>query len=669
MSFPLRVHHRPTSSPSSSVSPRTFSAVKPMVFGSTEAAYRYERAPAYAGPKWTADAEDDEPYNELNYDYVEDDDDFDQEPALTSDDATMPSSSRAPSLSPTSAHDEDSENVYVNVVSSSPVRDSFIRPRPATMRMEDKSSTQEDVVAALLSLARPRIGPSPLASAFPPPPILRPLSPSPAYQMQTPSLRIAVPPPRTPPRHSPEEERRTALIDTLAPAREDRPQGPTVRARSLAALLNPEPACPSLRHVRSATPERRFSPLPPSSPFSEEERDVEGSGREHPAPAVDDSADELHVPEHKDKHSSPLSRMSSLPPSSPIAEPTTPSRAELALLSPLSSPISEPDVLRAFELGPLSPLSSPPSSPHVLPAPTAPEASIKRSASTEPNAGGSRKKRKVNDDIENIPAMSLAAPHPLPPTVAKAGRALKEEPTSKKRKSNPDPDAAARKKKKRAPEDTAPKPPRSPQKQKQKQKQTASSSEDVPSDADCPHTALLSLLIESLALSRASSLPVSALYDAIHASYPALSAVPPDPSDPASSHPSKPTRVSRGASQTPPRGALAEDKIRDAVLSTGALSAVLAWGIQRGLFGELASSGDSVPPTYFYLPAADWDRARAGLWEAMGGRGKRAVARGYKQYYWQPVVLPRGGRRRAKGKGTEEGGASASAGWEVDWEE
>lgn len=115
---------------------------------------------------------------------LEDDleDDYEPEPALTSDDATAPSSSRppSPSLSPV---DEDT---FVDVVSSSPNRDGFIRSyaRPATP-VTKPDPRDEDVAAVLLSLSFPRVGPSPLVSAGPPPAPRRPESPSPQIQLRS----------------------------------------------------------------------------------------------------------------------------------------------------------------------------------------------------------------------------------------------------------------------------------------------------------------------------------------------------------------------------------------------------------------------------------------------------------------------------------------------------
>lgn len=133
--------------------------------------------PAYAARKPAANAEHADILD------LEDEleDDYEPEPALTSDDATAPSSSRAPSpsLSPVD------ENAYVDVVTSSPQRDSFLRSyaRPATP-VTKPDPRDEDVAAVLLSLSFPRVGPSPLVSSVPPP-LRRPESPSPQSILQS----------------------------------------------------------------------------------------------------------------------------------------------------------------------------------------------------------------------------------------------------------------------------------------------------------------------------------------------------------------------------------------------------------------------------------------------------------------------------------------------------
>lgn len=125
----------------------------------------------------------------------------------------------------------------------------------------------------------------------------------------------------------------------------------------------------------------------------------------------------------------------------------------------------------------------------------------------------------------------------------------------------------------------------------------------------CPHPALLGILIEALASSRASSLPLSTL------------------------------------TRTNPALASYSD---DLITST------LAWAVRSRILGCVRSSGEALPPSYFYDPAADPDRERGELLRCLMPRaGKRRETMKYKQYYWAPVVVGRGRTRT----------------WDVDWEE
>ena len=125
----------------------------------------------------------------------------------------------------------------------------------------------------------------------------------------------------------------------------------------------------------------------------------------------------------------------------------------------------------------------------------------------------------------------------------------------------------------------------------------------------CPHPALLGILIEALALSRASSLPLSTL------------------------------------TRTNP--ALAE-------YSHTVLTSTLTWAVHSRILGCVRSSGEAVPPSYFYDPAVDPDHERGELLRCLMPRaGKRRETMKYKQYYWAPVVVGRGRTRT----------------WDVDWEE
>jgi hypothetical protein len=125
----------------------------------------------------------------------------------------------------------------------------------------------------------------------------------------------------------------------------------------------------------------------------------------------------------------------------------------------------------------------------------------------------------------------------------------------------------------------------------------------------CPHPALLGILIEALALSRASSLPLSTL-----------------------------TRTNPALADYP----------------HFVITSTLAWAVRSRILGCVRSSGEALPPSYFYDPAADPDRERGELLRCLMPRaGKRRETMKYKQYYWAPVVVGRGRTRT----------------WDVDWEE
>jgi len=132
---------------------------------------------------------------------------------------------------------------------------------------------------------------------------------------------------------------------------------------------------------------------------------------------------------------------------------------------------------------------------------------------------------------------------------------------------------------------------------------------DEENHQSCPHLALLGILIEALALSRASSLPLSTL-----------------------------TRTNPALADYP----------------DAAITSTLAWAVRSRILGCVRSSGEALPPSYFYDPAADPDRERGELLRCLMPRaGKRRETMKYKQYYWAPVVVGRGRTRT----------------WDVDWEE
>ena len=118
---------------------------------------------------------------------------------------------------------------------------------------------------------------------------------------------------------------------------------------------------------------------------------------------------------------------------------------------------------------------------------------------------------------------------------------------------------------------------------------------------------LVGMLIETLATSRASSLPLSTAYKSLMSTRPGLKA--------------------RHSGQE----------------WMGTLSDVLEAG-NGGVFGKVESSGKdasdrTLEARWFYNPEADADQERATLLRSMMPRpGKRAVTKRYKQYYYQPVA-------------------------------
>ncbi|KAI0032694.1 hypothetical protein K488DRAFT_85598 [Vararia minispora EC-137] len=538
--------------------------------------------PAVSEPAFYNERSDD---LELGYDSSDDTD----APALTSDDATAPSSSHppSPSLSPVE------ENAYVHIVSSSPLRDSLARLYPRRPMLEEKPGTREDAAAALLSLAFPRVGTSPHVNSFPTPPIQRPDSPTVITSSRTTT---------------------SALTSSLISTSLDSAPEKSVAPDHLLVHIDPtqEPGaviCDDVAPSPHGTPLRAFSPLPPSSPFSEDPNDT------------DEDTEDLRL--SQSRPFSPPSRLSSpifldaldfgsepshhLKPLPPVTGASTAQRALPALLPP--------------QVPTMSPLSSPPSSPFMM-AVQFPENPVKRKSADAPVAPvPPRKKRRhtsPDEDEENIPVRTDAATFNV----------VQKERRRRNRSDGRQPQAAHGRKK--------------------HNKQTIYASNDAHdlsadspsasssdrSDVTCPHPSLLSLIVEAFALSRATSLGSSALYDSISAQYPALA-----------------LSSASDSAEVP--------------LSVTALEAVLMWGVARGMFDALRSSGDGLPPTFFYLPSADWDKERRDLYFALGGRGTRTVKRAYKQYYWKPVILPRSGGRVRRSTAEDE----VKRGWDVDWEE
>ncbi|KIL57287.1 hypothetical protein M378DRAFT_171884 [Amanita muscaria Koide BX008] len=113
------------------------------------------------------------------------------------------------------------------------------------------------------------------------------------------------------------------------------------------------------------------------------------------------------------------------------------------------------------------------------------------------------------------------------------------------------------------------------------------------------------ILIECMALSRASSMPVSSLYKSVMQTQPALK-----------------------AQQSETEWACVFQRVLDA-------------GRETGLFGMVESSGKDeqdrpLEPQWFYVPEMDSDQERAALIRSMMPRpGKRSETKKYKQYYYR----------------------------------
>ncbi|KAJ7181692.1 hypothetical protein C8R43DRAFT_869433 [Mycena crocata] len=147
---------------------------------------------------------------------------------------------------------------------------------------------------------------------------------------------------------------------------------------------------------------------------------------------------------------------------------------------------------------------------------------------------------------------------------------------------------------------------------------SSSSRSSSPASEERPHkpapeidSELCGMLIECMATSRASSLPMSTLYKTVMQSYPSLK--------------------SRGT----------EDEcfeLMERVLEGGT---VTAGG--TGVFGKVQSNGkdDMDPPLeaqWFYVPERDHDQERAQLIRSMMPRpAKRSETKKYKQYYYRPL--------------------------------
>jgi len=124
------------------------------------------------------------------------------------------------------------------------------------------------------------------------------------------------------------------------------------------------------------------------------------------------------------------------------------------------------------------------------------------------------------------------------------------------------------------------------------------------------HATICGMVIETIATSRASSLPVSSIYKLVMNSQPAL------------------------------KSQRSEDewlRLFEHVLRSGEV------GRGCGVFGKVESSGKDradrpLEAQWFYVPERDQDQERAALIRSLMSRpGKRTETMKYKQYYWRPL--------------------------------
>ncbi|KAF8269259.1 hypothetical protein EI94DRAFT_1829056 [Lactarius quietus] len=558
--------------------------------------------------------------------WLDSDDDFEHEPALISDDALSSSCSRAPSLAPL-----DSEDPHIDIVSS-PVQDTFFRAYPssraAPLSRYNKphpsnhtkpSTTREDVAAALLALrAQPRLSSS-SRPALPnvmtqPAAVQTPHHPPPRRsRVVSPSLRNLVlprtpsPPPRAPLpmtncppiidlgnetiplAHTSPPPRRTPVSSPLPPsspfAEEDEYEGsaptrfhslssPTPKSEHLETQVHILPPDNSDTDI-CASPSRDREPnsdshliipveLIPASSLTVAPSLIPGVTPDE-SPLVHERVPLLPLASRSDTCTPPLSSLPDTPadsspvpvldptsvapaPQTPLSAPTTPpdekserSHASLPRLSASAPPMDVPDTTDSENAIP-SPTSPPPvldPDPDDLlsdiverrtasPTPSPQRSQPASSPLSSPPSSPSPEQRRAH-----IPSPSPAPASPSPPCTAGTKRPSPEETDDRDIDAESDAEspsasapsavpARARSKRRRRDANTDDKPWRDRKKHLPVTSSTPSSSTSTaPSPSPttsshdaaepCPHPALLFLLLETLALSRASTLTQTAL--------------------------------------------------------------------------------------------------------------------------------------------------------------
>ncbi|TFY81084.1 hypothetical protein EWM64_g2925 [Hericium alpestre] len=643
--------------------------------------YKYDRA-----PKWSHTFSDD-----------------DLEPPGMSDDATSfaaptESSPSSPSLAPPSPHihDNDPEDVYVDIVSSSPVRDSafavsasagrslqceterygcktrYDKVRDARTRVHEMihSSTSapaepilihddvaEDAAAALLALhAGPRLT-VPAPSQVPPTRASAPAAAPVLTASKSASLHLLLAP-LDPPSQT-HVMAHTEPVPEAASSKADLRRASDLIDRPVTPVRAAE-----LRHadVDVAGEEDLELPVPPSDDHTGERADAATHVRE----VVDLESDAGADVACDAAFASPGSGISFV-----------------SLDDDLRGGSELPDAALDDDLtftlpNASSPLSSPPSSPvflkDELPVISA-DREVKSSWSSaatkrRPSASvdldlSRRKKAKIEETDSSLgaltpqraatPASEDEKPSPVVPP-KKRRKKLRAVFTSDDENDAPPAAAPSR----RAVPERNPSKSTSKSKAKRKPRVKRAVVEDQQSDSEdgAPlkentrdelpmelEPPLLGSLIETLAFARASSCAAEVVWREVNAAYPNAFA-----------HQEHSGDDGRALVQE-----------------------VLDWGVRRGVFGKIKSSGESLPPSYFYLASLDPDRERGALMSALAPRpAKRAETMKYKQYYWRPVRMavperragPSERKARSRRKDKHDGdGEGKDRMWEVDWEE
>ncbi|KAI0684598.1 hypothetical protein BC835DRAFT_1292776 [Cytidiella melzeri] len=138
-----------------------------------------------------------------------------------------------------------------------------------------------------------------------------------------------------------------------------------------------------------------------------------------------------------------------------------------------------------------------------------------------------------------------------------------------------------------------------------------------------PVPELEGMIIETLATSRATSLSVTALWDALLRTRPAL----------------KTMGSSKLEVDTSPLNKREWLQLLMYILAAGHLSSGLfGRPVSQALLHEISRTKSAQRAQWFYVPEKDVDQDRANLVRSMmRGPGKRSETMKYKRYYWKPL--------------------------------